>query len=161
MSRVSDHLRTLDACHAAVTWAADYEDMQTAWDACPRGDWMLWYWGQVASGEPMSDERRPLVLATCECARHALVCVPDGEDRPRIAIETAERWARGEAVTQDDLAGAVDAAWAAAYVAAAWAASTAAWAAATAYTAAYATDDAAAAAEIVRRHMPTPPGGAE
>lgn len=39
-----------------------------------------------------------LVVSTvCACARTALHLVPTGEDRPRIAIETAESWTRGEA----------------------------------------------------------------
>jgi hypothetical protein len=44
---------------------------------------------------------RALVLATGACARTALEYVPAGEDRPRLAIETAERWARGEATLDE------------------------------------------------------------
>ena len=52
------------------------------------------------------------VLCACACARTALRHVPAGDLRPLRAIETAERWARGEA-TQDDLAEARRAAYAA------------------------------------------------
>lgn len=63
---------------------------QSAWNACQRGDKMLRY---VAK---MDADRRVLVLAACECAKLTLDRV-EGEDRPRLAIETVEAWARGEA----------------------------------------------------------------
>jgi hypothetical protein len=52
------------------------------------------------SGPPGSDERRPLVLAACECARLALPYVPNGETRPLAAIKAAERWAHGKGIFQ-------------------------------------------------------------
>jgi hypothetical protein len=48
-------------------------------------------------------DRKALVLVACGCARLSLVHVPSGEDRPRIAIETAERWARGDMTTTIDM----------------------------------------------------------
>jgi hypothetical protein len=142
---------------------------------------MLWLAGRCA-GEPMSDLRRSLTLAACECARLTLPHVRSGEDRPLRAIELAERWARGEAVLRDELrdaAAAADAyadAYAAAYAAyAAYAAATAATAAYAAYAAATATAAATAAdaasatytaarketlrkcADILRKHYPKPP----
>ncbi len=41
------------------------------------------------------------VLAACACARTSLRYVPVGETRPLVAIETAERWARGEATLEE------------------------------------------------------------
>jgi hypothetical protein len=41
-------------------------------------------------------DRSLVVLAACDCARTWLRHVPPGEDRPRLAIETAEAWCRGE-----------------------------------------------------------------
>jgi hypothetical protein len=109
--------------------------------------------------------------------------VPNGDDRPRKAIETAEAWAHGqEGVTLDMVRAAADAAAAyaaraadaaadaAAYAYAARAAARAAAAAAYAY-AAYAADAAARAAaaayaknktlakcaNIVRKYYPKPP----
>jgi len=90
-------------------------------------------------------DRRLVVLAACGCAEPALVHVPAGEDRPRLAVETARRWARGKATIEE-----VRSASAAAYAAyaAAYAAYAAAYAAASAAAsaAAYAAADAAAAA---------------
>ena len=64
-------------------------------------------------------------LLLCDIAERALRYVPDGEDRPRQAIEVARRYAQGEAA-EEELA----AAWAAARAAARAAAWAAAWAAA-------------------------------
>ena len=77
-------------------------------------------------------------LFACYCARDTLPIFEKkypNDNRPRVAIETAERYANGEA-TIEELNAASDAAWAAASAAAraaAWAAaSDAAWAAANA-----------------------------
>ena len=99
-----------------------------------------------------ASSRRVGVWLACAVARTTLHHVPAGEDRPRIAIETAERWVRGTA-TKQKCRDAADAAYAVANAA---------------YAAADAADAAAAkattlrqCAEIVRRHIPTcPTGGA-
>ena len=163
------------ACGPALEWlrSLDHDDPQRAWEECERGDWMLWLAGWYA-GEPGSDARRPIVLAATDCAALALPAwdayAPD-DDRPRVAIETARRWARGEeGVTLADVRGAVRAAYAA-YPAAGAYAAYAAYASAyyAAALAAYAAADAADAADaarprvlrecanIVRRYYPTYP----
>jgi len=90
-----DQLTKLRACSEAVEYAAAHPTLQAAWDACKRGDWMLWLLGKLA-GPPESESRHKLVLAACQCARLALPHVKQSETRPLAAIETAERWARGE-----------------------------------------------------------------
>jgi len=173
MSIIPQHVETLKAmgaCPPAIKWASRYPDLQSAYDACDRGDRMLWYVARAGT------DRRRLTLAACECARLALPHVPDGEDRPRIAIETAEAWARGEDVTLRevrDAAAHADAAYAAyaaihGFAAAAYAALAAGAAADVAvrrYAAVYPAAEAAGAAgaslrqcaDIVRRHYPSPP----
>jgi hypothetical protein len=77
-----------------VKWAAELLEgttLQQAWDLCPRADWLLWLLARTGA------ERKLLTLAACACARTALPFVAAGEDRPRIAIEWIEAWARGEA----------------------------------------------------------------
>ena len=59
---------------------------------------MLWILGKQA-GKPESDSRKKLVLAVCACARISLPYIRKGDERPRIAIETAEAYARGEGPT--------------------------------------------------------------
>ena len=134
-----DYLGSLGACPEAREWAAGYSTLAEAWTACDRADWLLWY-----AGRHDDVDRRLLVRAACACARTALPHVPPGEDRPRLAIEMAERWCDGLATLQEVGAAAAYAADAAAYAAAdaACAAANAAYAAAdaAAYAAAAAAD---------------------
>jgi hypothetical protein len=100
-----------------------------AWRSCPRGEWLLWVAGRVPGVD-----RRDLVRACCDCAETALHYVPEGEDRPRIAIDAARAWCdRGVPIEE--------------VRAAAYAAYAAAAAAYAAYAAAYAARAAVAAAE--------------
>ena len=87
-----DYLRSLGACPEAREWAAGYSTLAEAWTACERADWLLWY-----AGRHDDVDRRLLVRAACACARTVLPYVPVGEDRPRLAIEMAERWCDGRA----------------------------------------------------------------
>jgi hypothetical protein len=140
MTQLQKVLEQLDACAMAVHWVGE-RTLEEAWNQCERGDWMLWFAGKIEV------DRKLLVLAACGCARKALKNVPEGEERPRIAIEAAEAWCRGEA-SIEDVRAAADAARAAAYAAraAADAADAAAYAARAAAYAAYAAADAADAA---------------
>jgi len=139
-----DKLQELKACSDAVEWVETQPDAETAWAKCRRGDWMLWLAG-MASGKPESRSRKKLVLCACEVARQALKYVPAGEDRPRIAIETAESWARNAGPTLSDVR------------AASKAASDAAWAASKAASDAASGAASKASADIVRKHYPKPP----
>ena len=134
-------LAKLSACREAVVWLGE-RDLATAWAECERADFMLWYAAKRC-------DRKAVVLAACACARTALKYIPEGEERPRLAIETAEAWTRGEA-TIEQVRAAADAAYAYAYdaAAAAYAYASAAAASAAADDRAYgdAARDAAAAA---------------
>jgi hypothetical protein len=164
----TDALHGLNACRGAIDWAGGYDSLAAAWAACERGDWMLWLAGRVA-GPPGDDTRRPLVLAACACARLALPYVPDGEERPLRAIETAEAWARGDTgVTLEQVrfaAADADAAFVAAtaaYVDATYGAfvATCAAIASSAYDVEAAGDRVATlrqCADLVREYYPTPP----
>lgn len=170
----SVELEQWGACSDAVIWARLQPSAEEAWQACQRGDRMLWVVGRH-SGPSESEGRKRLVLCSCECARLALPYTKDA--RVLTCIETAERWARGGA-TMDEVTSAKHAAYAAAAYAtyAAYAADAAyavavvatypdAGAADAAYAAAAVADAAAAAdarsatltqcADIVRKHYPT------
>ena len=141
-------IKKLGACEEAVLNAYNYKTSQELWDKCERGDWMLWLAGKLC-GDSETQSRKALVLAACECARLSLPFVKKGETRPLQAIETAEKWARGEeGIILEDVRAAADAADAAAFAAAdaADAAIAAARAAATAHSAAAADAAAIAAA---------------
>ena len=151
-------LEAIGACRDAITWVRESDlTLEDAWLACPRGDWLLWYAAKAGA------DRREIVRCACEIARIALPLVPAGEDRPRRAIEAAERWAEDPteenrnaaaayAAAANAAAAAAYSAYAAAAAAAAAAANAAAYAAAayaaaySAYAAAYAADAAANAA---------------
>ena len=144
-----ERLKSLGACQQAIDWSADQSDPQTAWERCGRADWLLWL--AAWHCQPGDALHRAIVSAICGVARTLLRLVPEGEDRPRIAIETAEVWAHGEASIEDVLASAVSACAAAAHAAAASAH----------VAAAYAVTDSAATsaayADIVRAHIPKNP----
>ncbi len=93
------HLKALDACDEAREWVATQPDAATAWAVCPRPDWLMWVLGELHVCGALT--RQTLVLAACAAAETALPNVPAGEDRPRAAIETARRWARGEATVEE------------------------------------------------------------
>ena len=76
-----------------------------SWDEATDAEAMLRRCGRV--------DKRRVVMTACDIARVVLPLVPAGEDRPRVAIETAERWCRGEA-TVSEVMTAATAAWAAA-----------------------------------------------
>jgi hypothetical protein len=90
-------LTTHDACDEAIAWVESSRRKLAAkiWDDCERGDWMMWIAARAGV------DRKLIVSAACLCAREALKYVKPGEDRPRIAIETAERWVRGEATIEE------------------------------------------------------------
>ncbi len=111
MKTLHDRLLKLWACSEAVEWVGD-RDLKTVWAECERADWMLWFAERTKCPRPL------IVLAACACARRALKYVPDGEDRPRLAIEAVEKWAKRPTTKT-----------AAAWAAARDAASAAAWAA--------------------------------
>ena len=136
MSHWSDALRGLDACSDGIEWAATQPDAETAWRTCTRGDWMLWSLAQGLTRE--TPEHRTLIAACCECARLALPHVRPGELRPLRAIEAAERYARGDAISRAELRRAADDATYAADAYAAAADAAAAYAAYAAAAAAYA-----------------------
>ena len=145
-----DHLRQIGACSKAREWAEGM-DANRAWETCHKADWLLWW-----IARDMPEVQRDIVWVACKIARLVLHLVPAGEDRPRLAIEAAEKWA--DDPTEENLAAvrvarrnaaaaAADAAYAAAAAAAADAAYAAAYAAAAAAAYADAADAAAAAAD--------------
>lgn len=90
-------LAVLPACVEARAWAAGTPGTpEELWSTCPRGDWLLWL--AMRAGV----DRRVVVLAACDCAETATPHLTDSTRGPALAaIETARRWARGEATQQD------------------------------------------------------------
>ncbi len=123
-------------CMAALKWISQFATAQEAWNACERGDWLLWIASKVGI------DKRLLTLAKGRCA--ALVKHLMKDERSIKAVEIAIEYGLGTA-TEEELAAAADAAYAAYAAAAAYsAADAAADVAYAAYAAAAAAADAAA-----------------
>jgi len=118
-------LKEMDACGDAIEFVVKNKyDLKQAWNNCERADWMLWL---ACKKEMFTIKDR--THAICDCAETALKYVPKGEERPRLAIEAARRYADKRTDKNLQLLNAAgDAAWAAAWTAA-WAAARAAGAA--------------------------------
>jgi len=96
-------IEKMQACSEALEWAEAFDTFGDAWQACKYGDWMLWLLDKL-SGEPESDSRKKLVLAVCECVRLVSHYVKKGGMSSLRAIETTEKWARGEdGITLDEV----------------------------------------------------------
>src|ERR1019366_528687 len=136
-----------------------------AWAACTDGSWMLRVAGRL-SGPAWGDGRRPLVLASCDCAGLSLPMLEKRnptDRRPRSAIEVSRRWGHGDpSVTPQDVRDADAILWAAAADAlspdgadAAWAAAYDAWSATGDFDASAAKSRVLAqCADVVRKHFP-------
>jgi hypothetical protein len=129
-------LRQKDACDEGVGWAAGLTPEQ-AWATCQKSDWMLWGLKRIGYADD-----RTLRLFACWCVRQVWDRLTD--PRSRAAVETAERYARGDA-TEEELAAACRSASSAASYAYAYASAAAAYAYASAVASA-ATAAASAAA---------------
>ena len=96
------HLKKLGACQEAVTFADNYPTMQKAWNACERGDWLLWLKGAKCR---TLKERRKLAFVSAQCARLALPvwnkAYPD-DARVLGCLLACEAWSRGE-ISDDQL----------------------------------------------------------
>ena len=82
-------LKEMDACGDAVEFVVKNKyDLKQAWNNCERADWMFWL---AYKKEMFTIKDR--THAICDCAETALKYIPKGEDRPRLAIEAARRYA--------------------------------------------------------------------
>jgi hypothetical protein len=103
-----DQLTRLDACEEAVQFARGYATFAEAWQACTRGDWMLWWVAMTIAADLESPARRRLVWVLCQCVRLAVPYLVDQDGKSRM-LDTFEAWARGDAgVTLKDVHDAAD-----------------------------------------------------
>ena len=156
---LSDRIEHLSPCSEGVEYLNTFDTWEDFWQKCNRGDWMLWLCGKLA-GEPMSDSRRPLALAACECARLSLPYLsPRSRKNSTKLIRLVETWATNNTVTRQHLLDAATAAYTADVADAAYAAAAAAAAVAAdvAYAATVKATTLARCADIVRKHYPKIP----
>ena len=137
-------LESKEACFDAVEWASNYPNFESAWNACHRGDWMLWVAAELGA------DKRKLTLAKGRCAETVIHLMKD--ERSVAAVKASIAYGNGK-ISEQQLknayaaaAAAADDAADAAYAAcAAYVAADADADAYAAYVAAYAADAAAAA----------------
>ena len=99
-------LTKLKACSGAMKWVEQTEGTPgQLWEKCETPDHLLWLAGETLRGKDID----AIALASCDCARTALQYVPAGEERPRLAIEAAEAFIRGD-ITVEQLSAAMYAA---------------------------------------------------
>ena len=102
-------LVTEHACSGALTWvtSATWPSFQAAWDACPRGSWLLWLIGRGVwrKGDPFgTPEHRALIGCLVEIV--IMNAQPFWSDRARPSCEAIvaavlRRYEAGEAITRD------------------------------------------------------------
>lgn len=92
-------LERMGSCPEAVKWVDGFT-LCDAYQKCARGDWMLWLAMRMA-GDPGWPTLEEVVSVAADIAETVLKYVPDGEERPAIAIATARRWVLGEATTDE------------------------------------------------------------
>ena len=155
MSKLSTKLKRIGACEDAVEWSKGYDDDQVAWDACERGDWLLWVLSEREKSKPWTDDRKPLVKCCIEVALTVKHLWPKAQAANLdAAMKTMQKWCNGKATTEE-----ANAATCAANAAATYAI----YAASATYAATYAATCATCAAnrkktvKIVRKHFPNPP----
>ena len=120
-------IEKFNACKESIVFRKNYPDFKTAWENCPRGDWMLWI------AKKLNVDLLKLTTAKALCANTVRNLMRD--ERSTKAIDVAILFGQGKASREE-----LDAAAADAYTAAYAAADAAAYAdaadAAAAYTAA-------------------------
>jgi len=86
----------LIGANSFVEWVRSHPDASfyDLWEEAIDPDWFTYL--AIAGGAT----KEQLVFAGCAVARLCLHLIPEGDDRPRIAIETAEKWCRGEATAE-------------------------------------------------------------
>lgn len=95
MKSVAETLRQLGACGNEREWLQPEWTAEQAYAECIDAQQLMWLAGRLHI------ERKIIVLAAYDIAETTLRHVPAGEERPRIAIETARRWTRGEATIEE------------------------------------------------------------
>jgi hypothetical protein len=93
----SIELEKVGACRPAVEWARQYPTFHEAWQACPRGDWMLWLISRTSSLK--GPALRKLVLAKARCGKLALHLMENPQSRR--AVRMAERFGLGRATRKE------------------------------------------------------------
>jgi len=167
MNKDIEYIKSLNPCSDGLSWANEQKSIESIYDNCDRGDWLIWLLRKSCKiTKPQA------VIVAIKCAERVLHVYekkhPD-DNRPRKAIEAAlkyyespteENRKAADAYAADAATDATDAAYAAAYATTSAAAYAAAYAAdAAAYAAADAVakkSERKAQADIIRKEVSNP-----
>lgn len=87
-------LQSIHACVEATEWAqSNNHNDRSAWDACERGDWLLWW------AKEEGCDLRQITLAKARCAKLVVHLMKD--ERSIRAVEVAERFGLGQATHEE------------------------------------------------------------
>ena len=95
MKNLKTYLKNLGACPDSLEWARTRKTSKAAWLACPRADWLLWLAPRIGI------DKNLIILAACDVAESVLHLVPENEERPRKAIETARAFVANKATIEE------------------------------------------------------------
>lgn len=95
-----EQLVSLCACTDAIEFASQFDSLVEAWQACERGDWMLWLVGRMINCEPWSEGRKPLLACALDCADTVKHLRGRYSDEIGRAVEVLRQWIRGEVSTE-------------------------------------------------------------
>jgi hypothetical protein len=86
-------LTQFNVCEDGLIFYDNYDSFEDAWNACPRGDWMLWI------AHKLKVDHRILTLAKSRCARTVIHLMKD--KRSRDAVEVSEQYGLGKATKEE------------------------------------------------------------
>jgi hypothetical protein len=86
-------LTQFDICKPPLDFYDNYDSFEDAWNACPRGDWMLWIAARLEI------DFRTLTLAKSRCARTVIHLMKD--IRSINAVEVSEQYGLGKATEEE------------------------------------------------------------
>jgi hypothetical protein len=86
-------LTQFNVCEDGLIFYDNYDSFEDAWNACPRGDWMLW----IAA--KLKVDHRILTLAKSRCARTVIHLMED--EKSRNAVEVSEQYGLGTATKEE------------------------------------------------------------
>ena len=88
MENLKQRLIDLKACNKAIVWSKG-KTIQEVWEACHRGDWMLWLFSKTNPGD-----LKLLTLAKGHCANTVRHLMKD--QRSLDAVDAAIKFGKGE-----------------------------------------------------------------
>lgn len=83
----AEFLANKSPCREGLDFAIQFDTMADVWDACEQPGWMFWI---IRRTTPLT--KKQSVQMSVAFSEPRLDCVPEGEDRPRNAIEAANKW---------------------------------------------------------------------